>query len=362
MDIYLVGGAVRDKLMNLPVTDHDWVVVGGTENELLQKGYSRVGKDFPVFLHPKTKEEYALARIERKTATGHTGFVCDASETVTLEQDLQRRDLTVNAIAKDEQGNLIDPYGGVEDLQNSVFRHVSKAFEEDPLRILRIARFSARFPSFSIHPDTKILIVKMVSRDDLSELAPERIYMEIDKALTSSSPSKFFNILDQVGAAEKLWPELGQETLPLLDELASISNDREERLAALFWTLKKPIVVTLQERLKLPNHLVELALQRVHYETWKSLDGLSAENIVKLLYDMDAFRRNERFQKLNAFFSTMSSIIDKESSNQECKTKWLHFFEAVHSIQAKSFLAEYSGAALGKAMRAAQIKKVANLI
>lgn len=362
MDIYLVGGAVRDKLMNLPIIDRDWVVVGGTEKQLLDQGYTRVGKDFPVFLHPKTKEEYALARIERKTAAGHTGFSCDASETVTLEEDLQRRDLTINAIAENAQGKLIDPYGGINDLNKSIFRHVSSAFEEDPLRILRIARFSARFPAFKIHADTQDLMKKMIERCDLAELAPERIYIEIEKALVSQSPGNFFRVLDRLGAAEKLWPELEQSALLLLDEVTRISPYKEERLAALLWKLDSATIKVMQSKLKLPNHLVEIALQRGFYEPWENLENLNADSIVKALYDVDAFRRSERFYKLNSFFSTISKLLGKRSTTHEYKAKWLQLHEAASSIRAQSLLPDYSGAELGKALRAAQIIKVSTII
>ena len=188
MEIYLVGGAVRDKLLNLPVTERDWVVVGATEQELLDSGFTPVGKDFPVFLHPKTKEEYALARTERKVGRGHRGFVCNASTDVTLEQDLLRRDLTLNALAEGADGTLIDPHGGVRDLENRLLRHVSSAFEEDPLRILRVARFASRFQGFTIHDDTIAMMKSMVQRGDLAELAPERIYAEVDKAISTNDP------------------------------------------------------------------------------------------------------------------------------------------------------------------------------
>jgi len=191
---YLVGGAVRDQLLGLPVKERDWVVVGATPQEMLDQGYQQVGKDFPVFLHPESGEEYALARIERKSGKGYTGFDCDAAPTVTLEEDLKRRDLTINAIAQAEDGSLIDPYGGQQDLENRILRHVSEAFVEDPLRILRLARFAARFKNlgFKIAEETQKLMLKMVRAGEVSDLVAERVWKELDRALGEQDPEVFF--------------------------------------------------------------------------------------------------------------------------------------------------------------------------
>lgn len=212
MKIYLVGGAVRDRLLNIPVKDRDWVVVGSTPDELLAMGYQPVGKDFPVFLHPNTHEEYALARSERKSGVGYTGFDCYAGSDVTLEQDLLRRDLTINAIAEDEQGQLIDPYHGQQDIQNKQLRHVSEAFVEDPLRVLRVARFLARFDrlGFSIAEETLQLMKRISDSRELQHLTPERVWTETEKALTEPSPWRYFEALRDCGALAVVFPELNQ--------------------------------------------------------------------------------------------------------------------------------------------------------
>ncbi len=210
MNIYLVGGAVRDSLLNLPVTEQDWVVVGATPEQLLKLGYQQVGKDFPVFLHPVSHEEYALARTERKSGQGYTGFTCYAAPDVTLEDDLLRRDLTVNAIARSADGEFIDPYHGKQDLENRVLRHVSDAFGEDPLRVLRVARFAARFAylGFTIAPETMSLMSNMAQSGELSALTPERVWKETEKALKTQSPHVYFQVLRDCGALAVLFPEI----------------------------------------------------------------------------------------------------------------------------------------------------------
>ena len=211
METYLVGGAVRDKLLHLPVRERDWVVVGATPEEMLALGYIPVGRDFPVFLHPETRDEYALARTERKTGHGYTGFATCSDPGITLEQDLLRRDLTINAMAETAHGELIDPYGGREDLDNGVLRHVSPAFAEDPVRILRIARFAARFSRMGFHVahDTNRLMRTMVARGEVDYLVPERVWAELVKALAENTPARFFEVLQGCNALEKLFPEMG---------------------------------------------------------------------------------------------------------------------------------------------------------
>ena len=358
MDIYLVGGAVRDKLLDLPVKERDWVVVGSSEDALLKRGYVRVGKDFPVFLHPKTKEEYALARTERKTGAGYKGFDCDTNSEVTLEQDLARRDLTINAIAEDKQGNLIDPYGGVEDIKKGIFKHVSQAFEEDPLRILRVARFSARFPQFVLDSETFNLMRLMINRGDLAELAAERVYVEIEKSLKSKTPDKFFRLLEDLNAGSKLWPELNNKAFELFERVASLSDDREERIAALFWHLDKTSTKEISRRLKLPKQLVDLALLREHYETWKKLAQLDASEIITWLYGIDAFRRTDRFYKINHFFELISKVTSKKDLVENYRETWLKHFDSAKSISAQSLIPKYKGKELGQALRQAQINKI----
>lgn len=210
MKVYLVGGAVRDQLLNLAIADRDWVIVGADPQTLLKQGYQQVGKDFPVFLHPKTQEEYALARTERKIGSGYTGFDCYAAPDVTIEQDLQRRDLTVNAIAQAEDGSLVDPYHGVDDLNQRILRHVSDAFTEDPLRVLRVARFAARYHwlGFTVAPETLQLMQQIAESGELTELTAERVWTETEKALNSRSPQVYFDILRQCGALAVLFPEI----------------------------------------------------------------------------------------------------------------------------------------------------------
>lgn len=210
MQIYLVGGAVRDQLLDLPVKDRDWIIVGATPQDLLDQGYQQVGKDFPVFLNPQTKEEYALARTERKSGKGYTGFICDFSPDISLEQDLIRRDLTINAIAQDQQGNLHDPYNGIRDLNERILRHVSSAFAEDPLRVLRVARFAARYHylGFTVAPETLALMQQISAKGELAHLTAERVWLETDKALAEKNPEIYFEILHQVGALKVLFAEL----------------------------------------------------------------------------------------------------------------------------------------------------------
>ncbi|MFM2399662.1 MAG: hypothetical protein RL341_1819, partial [Pseudomonadota bacterium] len=208
MNIYAVGGCVRDELLGLPVQDRDWVVVGASPQQLIDAGYLPVGKDFPVFLHPKTKEEYALARTERKTAAGYHGFVFHTDQNVTLEQDLARRDFTVNAIAKAQDGTLIDPFNGQADVRARVFRHVGPAFVEDPVRILRLARFMARFTDFEVADETMALASEMVAAGEVDALVPERVWQELARGLMAQKPSRMFDVLRECGALPKLLPEV----------------------------------------------------------------------------------------------------------------------------------------------------------
>jgi len=258
---YLVGGAVRDALLKLPVKDRDWVVVGATPEAMLAQGFQQVGRDFPVFLHPHSREEYALARTERKSGNGYTGFVTWSAPDVTLEQDLQRRDLTINAIAQRENGELIDPFHGERDLQARLLRHVSDAFNEDPLRVLRVARFAARFAhlNFRIADETQALMRQMAASGELSHLTAERVWKETEKALTSRNPQVYFQTLRDCGALEVLFPELdrlfgipapakwhpeidtGVHTLMTLTMAASLSDEIDVRFATLFHDVGKAL-------------------------------------------------------------------------------------------------------------------------
>ena len=352
MEVFLVGGAVRDKLLNQPITERDWVVVGATEEQLIKQGYTRVGKDFPVFLHPETKEEYALARTERKTGEGHRGFVCDANESVTLEEDLLRRDLTVNAIAEATDGRLIDPYNGLDDLKKKVLRHVSSAFEEDPLRVLRVARFAARFPDFVIHPETEILLRTMIDRGDLLELPAERIYAEIDKALGTGEPLRFFTTLKSLGASEQLWPEITDKGIKLGQALASRTPDKTFRFTAILWSNSTAEIEELANRLKLPNHISELALLScAAYKTWTQANISKADALVEWLYLVDAFRRPARFHRLNTYFSMVSEAL----SVPDLASDWKRYFDIAQAVSASDLIPAYSGPALGRALRSAQV-------
>lgn len=337
MNIYLVGGAVRDKLLGLTPKEKDWVVVGATPEEMLNQGYKQVGKDFPVFLHPNTHEEYALARTERKTAPGYKGFEFHASQDVTLEQDLLRRDLTINALAEDENGNIIDPYNGRQDLENRILRHVSDAFNEDPVRILRVARFAARFASFgfSVHKTTNEHMRQMVKSGEVDALVSERVWKELESALQTDAPQVFFTALKDCGALEKLFPEIhnlfgvpqpekhhpeidtGVHTLMVLEQAAKLSTDPVTRFAAVMHDLGKgvtpkeewpkhieheekgvPLINQLCDRLRIPNDYRELAVHAARYHLLcHRARELRADTILKLFKNIDAFRKPDRFEQ-----------------------------------------------------------------
>ncbi|HDL1221901.1 TPA: multifunctional CCA addition/repair protein [Mannheimia haemolytica] len=339
MDIYLAGGAVRDQLLGLPVKDRDFLVVGATAEQLLAQGFQQVGADFPVFLHPETKEEYALARQERKNGNGYNGFICDFSPNVTLEQDLIRRDLTINAIAQDENSTLFDPYGGVQDLENRLLRHVSPAFSEDPLRVLRVARFAARFHSFgfTIAPETLKLMREMVQSGELEHLTAERVWLETQKAFETDNPHVYFDILRLIGALKVLFPELdrlfgvpqppqhhpeidsGKHTLMVLQQAKRLAKKAENPTALLFAALchdlgkgltpadilphhygheVKGIQPTreLANRLKIPTEIKDFALLVTEYHTHcHKMTELRPETVIKLFNSLDVWRKPNRF-------------------------------------------------------------------
>ena len=288
MKAYVVGGAVRDELLGLPVHDRDYVVVGATPEEMTAAGFRPVGKDFPVFLHPKTHEEYALARTERKSGRGYKGFTVYAAPDVTLEQDLARRDLTINAIAKADDGTLIDPFNGKKDLQEKVLRHVSEAFQEDPVRILRVARFAARF-GFRIADETMTLMKSMVASGEADHLVPERVWQEFAKGLMEPQPALMFEALERCGLRPKLLAELA--ALP-----KNFSGPLPVRFAVLCWPLAEAGILALCERLKVPNEERELAV--LACRTQKFLNAAKADELLNLLKRADSFRRPERFALL----------------------------------------------------------------
>jgi tRNA nucleotidyltransferase (CCA-adding enzyme) len=288
MKSYVVGGAVRDELLGLPVQDRDHVVVGATPAEMEAAGYRPVGKDFPVFLHPETHEEYALARTERKSGHGYKGFTVYAAPDVTLEADLARRDLTINAMAKDDDGTIIDPFNGRKDLASKLLRHVGEAFVEDPVRILRVARFAARF-GFAVAPETQALMIRMVDTGEADHLVPERVWQEFAKGLDEPQPALMFDVLEACGLRARLMPELKQ--VP-----PTFSGPRAVRYAVLCWPLKEDQVKALSERLKVPNEERDLALVAVRLK--ESLSAAKPKDLLNVLKRADAFRRPERFAQL----------------------------------------------------------------
>ncbi|MGD8803684.1 MAG: multifunctional CCA addition/repair protein, partial [Gammaproteobacteria bacterium] len=336
MKTFLVGGAVRDELLGYPHKEKDWVVVGATAEEMLAAGFQQVGKDFPVFLHPQTKQEYALARTERKTSPGYKGFTVHATPDVTLEEDLLRRDLTINAIAKDASGKLIDPFNGLQDIHDRMLRHVSSAFTEDPVRILRVARFAARYQhlGFIVADETMQLMQQMVADGEVDALVPERVWQEMEKALGERSPSRFIEVLRDCGALERILPEVnalfgvpqpeehhpeidtGIHTLMVLQQACRLSDDTEVRFAALMHDLGKgttpesewphhleheargaAIVIEVCKRLRIPNEYRDLAERtaRFHLHYHRALE-LKPTTIVRTLERLDAFRKPQRFE------------------------------------------------------------------
>ena len=343
MKVYLVGGAVRDQLLGLPVKDRDWIVVGAVPATLLSLGYQQVGKDFPVFLNPKTKEEYALARTERKSSAGYTGFICDFSPTITLEQDLIRRDLTINAMAQSEDGEIIDPYGGKQDLENRILRHISPAFSEDPLRVLRVARFAARYHSlgFKIASETLSLMAELTQSGELQHLTAERVWLETEKALNEKNPEICFETLHKTGALRVLFPEIDAlygvsnpvkhhpevdsfiHTMLVLKQSVNLTennpilNKSAVRFAAICHDLGKALTPqnilphhygheqagikptrSLCKRLKVPSYYQELAELTCEFHTHihKAFE-LRAETVITLFNRFDVWRKPQRFQE-----------------------------------------------------------------
>ena len=336
MQIYVVGGAVRDALLGRPFKDHDYVVVGATPEDMLAQGFRPVGKDFPVFLHPKTQEEYALARTERKTAPGYRGFVFHTSPDVTLEQDLVRRDLTINAMARADDGSIVDPFGGRRDLERRIFRHVSDAFAEDPVRILRVARFAARYADFVIAPETNALMRQMVEQGEVDALVPERVWQELARGLMEDKPSRMLEVLRDCGALARILPELdalwgvpqpeqyhpeidtGTHMRQVIDCAAARGLELPTRFACLMHDLGKaatpsdkwpahhgheglgvPLVEQVCKRLRVPSDCRDLAVMtaREHGNIGRALI-LRANTIVTLLERCDAFRKPARFSQM----------------------------------------------------------------
>lgn len=401
MKTYLVGGAVRDEVLGYPHKEKDWVVVGATPQDMLASGFQQVGKDFPVFLHPDTKEEYALARTERKTSPGYRGFEVHASTDVTLEQDLIRRDLTINALAKDEAGTIIDPYNGMQDLNDRVLRHISPAFSEDPVRILRVARFAARYQhlGFSVASETLQLMKQMVDDGEVDALVPERVWQEMQKALGERSPERFIEVLRDCGALERILPELdrlfgvpqpedhhpeidtGIHTLMVLQQACRLSDDTEVRFAALMHDLGKgttpesewphhieheargaKIVVEVCKRLRIPNEYRDLAecTARYHLHYHRALE-LKASTVVKTLERLDAFRKPQRFEK---FLLASEADARGRPGHEDMKFQQGDFFRKAYEEACKvdvSSLVEqgYSNRALAEKIREERVRLVA---
>jgi tRNA nucleotidyltransferase (CCA-adding enzyme) len=388
MQTYLVGGAVRDKLLGRPVKDQDWVVVGGTPEQMIAHGYQSVGADFPVFLHPKTKEEYALARIERKIGVGYTGFSCDASSEVSLEDDLMRRDLTINAMAMDDQGNIIDPYNGQKDLENKLLRHVSDAFIEDPLRVLRVARFAARYHDlgFCIAPETMALMKTIVANDELTALSAERVWQETARSLLESHPEVYFENLRVCGALAVWFPELdvlwgipnppkwhpeidtGIHTIMVLQQAVKLSDKLSVRFASLVHDLGKGVtpaenwpshrgheklglelINTLCDRLKAPNECRELGLMVSEYHTHvHQAFELKASTILAMLNRCDVWRKPERFADflLSCKADARGRTTFEDSEYKNAEYIW-QAYETAAKVDIKAIVANgYQGKAI----------------
>ena len=392
MKTYLVGGAVRDALMGVSGSDRDWVVVGGTPEALVAQGYQPVGKDFPVFLHPDTHEEYALARTERKTARGYHGFSVYAAPDVTLEQDLARRDLTINAIAQDEHGQRTDPYGGERDIAAQVLRHVTEAFREDPVRILRVARFAARFADFSVHPHTMQLMQDMVRDGEADALVSERVWQELARGLMCQKPSRMLQVLRACGALKRLLPEVdalygvpqraehhpeidtGIHLEMVLDQCAHMNAPLEVRFAALCHDLGKAttpadvlprhigheqrsvkLLLKLCERWRVPVECKELAevVAREHGNIHQS-QSFGAEALLRLLVRCDALRRPERFaQVLLACECDARGRLGRENTSYPQRTRLQEVLQAAQTVNT----ADISEQAMAKGLKGADIGK-----
>lgn len=400
MQIYCVGGAVRDRLLGLPIVDKDWVVVGAKPEDMLALGYRQVGKDFPVFLHPITQEEYALARTERKTGPGYHGFSFNTDVSVTLEEDLKRRDLTINAIAQDDQGRLIDPFGGERDLQNKCLRHVSDSFSEDPVRLLRVARFAARFAhlGFQIDPETVTLMQDMVRAGEADALVPERCWREFEKALLTDDPQVFITSLRSCGALIKIMPELdklygvpqnpihhpeidtGKHCEMVLKQAACLTPDPIVRFAAWVHDIGKGLTAVhelprhpdhekrgvasleqLGQRLKIPQNFMELAKMaaRFHGECHDVMQK-DAQALLTFIHELDPFRKPERFEQFllscKADFKGRTGYEDQAYPQSDYLAAAV---QALNTVQSKDILAaqpHLKGAAIKDAIREQQLQ------
>jgi tRNA nucleotidyltransferase (CCA-adding enzyme) len=346
---FVVGGVVRDELLGLPVADRDWVVVGATPEDMVRQGFRPVGRDFPVFLHPETHEEYALARTERKSGRGYRGFTVYSAPDVTLEADLARRDLTINAMARDEAGRLIDPYGGEKDLRAGVLRHVSEAFEEDPVRILRVARFVARF-GFRIAPETLELMRRMVTSGEADHLVAERVWQEFSRGLMEPHPARMLEVLAECGLAQRLLPELKNERVAL-ERAARAGVPLPVRFAVLTWGLEEDAVRALCERLRAPNEDLELAQAASRCRSL--LGARTARELLELLRRADAIRRPERFAQLLG----AARLADPEADLRPAERA----FSAAAAVDAGA-IARESPADIGQRVEEAREQAIARIL
>ncbi len=351
MQIYLVGGAVRDQLLGLAVYDRDWVVIGATPEQMLKEGFQPVGQDFPVFIHPKTGEEYALARTERKSGKGYTGFTYHASPEITLEQDLMRRDLTINAMAMNDSGQIIDPYQGQRDLELRLLRHVSSAFSEDPLRVLRVARFAARLAplGFTVAAETLALMQTLSAGDELDHLTPERVWKELERALSEASPATFFRVMTDADALEKLLPEC--QSLQNPDQLNRFSQACEktdqpfQRFACLLSiclsSASQHEITGLCDRLRSPNTFRDLALLcHQYHKALASFDSLSPSQRLQTIQGLDLLRRPQRIEDLMPCIKALHQ-------NVHCDTLPI-ILDKMGRLQPRQLMSQgFSGAALG---------------
>jgi tRNA nucleotidyltransferase (CCA-adding enzyme) len=366
MKVYQVGGSVRDELLGLPVQDRDWVVVGADPQEMARRGFRPVGADFPVFLHPETHEEYALARTERKTGPGYKGFAFHAAPDVTLEQDLARRDLTINAMARAEDGTLIDPYGGKADLEARVLRHVGEAFAEDPVRILRVARFAARF-GFAVAPATMALMRRMVTAGEADALVPERVWQELARGLMEKSPSRMLAVLRECGAFARVLPELDrsfdrpdvpERLAARLEHAATRGYPLAVRYALLVLDLAAAEADALAARVNAPGDCRELAALAMRERELAESRSLDAESTLALLERADAFRRPERLERLievaecDALAPSAQAFVPR--------TALLRALDAARKVDAGAVARQFPGDIPG-AVRRARIAAVASL-
>jgi tRNA nucleotidyltransferase (CCA-adding enzyme) len=400
LTLYRVGGYVRDRLLGKTPSDSDYVVVGATADEMLSRQFKLVGADFPVFLHPETGDEYALARTERKTGPGYKGFSIYAEPDVTLEEDLARRDLTINAMAEDERGNVIDPYGGQADLKAGVLRHVSDAFKEDPVRILRVARFAARY-GFSIAPETTVMMCEMVVAGEVDALTPERVWQELEKSLGEAKPARFFMVLRECGALTRLFPEVdalfgipqpeehhpeidtGVHTMMVLEAAARLTDDQQVRFAALVHDLGKgltlksqwpshvdhegagvALVETICNRYKAPAAYRDLGklVAEYHLQCHRVLE-LKASTVVKLLSKLDAFRRPERLSQF--ILACHADAIGRKGFENRSypQAEYLNAaYMAASQVSAKAIVdSGFTGSRIGELMheqRTAAVKRI----